>query len=97
MSRIALTAAAVVVGTLVAVVLLDVLIRWAETQSKRSYDNPNYVPGSSFTPLMGILNPDAQRQRDVLEAKQLQGADAEADGAPPTPGEPRRGAGPTSF
>ena len=85
------------------------ILRWARNGESRyvcvatvnnvieAYDDPDYVPGASFTPLIGIFNPDAQRTRDHLEAKRLQGDDAEADGAPPVPVDPRRGRGPTAF
>jgi hypothetical protein len=91
-------------GAVVAVVLLDRLVRWAETRGSSTYDDPNYRPGS-FNPLGELLSPHLRRQREIVAEKEARGDEDDADGAPPEAGAgrpmpddvPRRGAGPTAF
>ena len=83
-------------GIVVALVLFDRLIVWAETHGKRSYDDPNYVAGS-YNPLFELFDPALKRQREIVAEKEVAGDDAEADGAPPEPGPPPVPSGPTAF
>jgi hypothetical protein len=91
-------------GAVVAVVLLDRLVRWSETRGSSTYDDPSYRPGS-FNPFVELFFPQLQRQREIVAEKETRGDEDDADGAPPDggggrpgPGEqPPRGAGPTAF
>jgi hypothetical protein len=85
-----------VAGVLVAVVLLDRLIRWAETHGSRSYDDPAYVPGA-YNPFFELFDPALKRKREITAEKEIAGDDAEADGAPPDPGPSPAPRGPTAF
>ena len=85
-----------IAGLLLATVLLDRLITWAETHASRAYDDPNYSPGS-YSPLFELFDPALKRQREIVAEREVAGDDAEADGAPPEPGPPPRPSGPTAF
>jgi hypothetical protein len=86
----------IVAGAGVAMVALDRLVRWAETHGSRSYDDPQYVPGS-YNPLFELFDPALKRKREIVAEKEVAGDDAEADGAPPEPGPLTAPSGPTAF
>jgi hypothetical protein len=90
------TIGGVVGGLGVAMVVLDRLISWSQTRGSRSYDDPDYRPGS-FNPLFEVLDPALKRGREIVAQRDMAGDDAEADGAPPEAGRPPTPAGPTAF
>ncbi|MDQ1714104.1 MAG: hypothetical protein QOC60_49 [Frankiaceae bacterium] len=85
-----------IAGVLLAIVLLDRLITWADSHASRAYEDPNYVPGS-YNPLFELFDPALKRRREIVAQKEVAGDDAEADGAPPEPGDRPSPSGPTAF